>query len=331
MKKFILTFLIIIISSYSPILPTQEVELGYDSFWNDLNRVSTPKQELCSAIKAGNIEKIQNLLSSGVNANETFHVLILGFQKSHGCNLDETTGRQIGRLLLQYADINKVIGGRAALNEAAYYGIPEAVELLVYLDADLNIHDDISNDTPLTEASRAFFSNEKSNYLLIVNTLLKAGADINLTNKFGNSALIRATESNNLEIVFLLLMNGADTTIKNNKNEIFFTFLEKQQILNVAKEFIEYLVNSDENIAEYTGAQNALLIAAYLNDANVVKALLEKGAWLSSEKYVLYFNNLIADKPAIHEVIKQYKKSVAKEISENTNIIPDIANIIAEY
>jgi len=99
---------------------------------------------------------------------------------------------------------------------------------------------------------------------------------------------------------------------------------------DIAEIFIDYILNA-KNLDQIKGAENALLIAAYLNRVDLVGQLLRKGVWFRSAKNEQYFNNLIADKPEMHAVVKQYKKDLANAISEQTGFIPDLTNIVAKY
>ncbi|MDR3646520.1 MAG: hypothetical protein P4L22_03190 [Candidatus Babeliales bacterium] len=130
------------------------------------------------------------------------------------------------------------------------------------------------------------------------------------------------------EILFLLLLYGADITLKNKYNEDFFYYLRRSLFSEVTEKFINYIL-ATKNLDEIKGAENALLIAGYLNDVNLINALLRKGVWFKSEKNKLYFNNLIADKPAIHAVVNQYNHERNSLIS--THLVPELANITSGY
>jgi ankyrin repeat protein len=58
-----------------------------------------------------------------------------------------------------------------------------------------------------------------NNNLKTVKLLLSKGADVNLQNKDGMTALMYSCHNNNLETVKLLLSKGADVTITNINNQ----------------------------------------------------------------------------------------------------------------
>ena len=47
--------------------------------------------------------------------------------------------------------------------------------------------------------------------------------------------------------------------------------------------------------------------------------------------FILQFNNLIADKPEIHTVVKDYKNLLAQNVDNASDLIPDLAKIVAQY
>ena len=67
-----------------------------------------------------------------------------------------------------------------------------------------------------------------NNKIDIINYLLDRGADINLHEKFGNTALHWAAADINIKIVELLLNNGADKKAKNDKGERPFNYADKK-------------------------------------------------------------------------------------------------------
>ena len=68
------------------------------------------------------------------------------------------------------------------------------------------------NDTALIYAS-------ENGHIEIVEVLLDNGADVNAYNNYGNTALMMASENGHIEIVEMLLKKGADLDAKNNDGE----------------------------------------------------------------------------------------------------------------
>ena len=318
--------------------------------------VKTPLQD---AIESGNLQEIEKLLQHGVqDSAKAFYYLVcamdpknamLNFQQAEqiGANLRILYGLDINHQIIDlelgmFKDRIKA----TPLYAAASLGNVLGVKLLIELGADVNKQDEISKSTPLLVGTKSeMFCQGSTKYtreLEIFNLLINAGADINLQNSLGYTILSKNSYDldkttyfeEKIEIMkimlFKLLLLGADTTLYNYKKETFFDHLQHPATLKVAQEFIKYILEA-EGVDEIKGAQNALLIAAYLNEPNLVNALLRKGVWFNSEKYKQYFNNLIADKPEIHAIVQQYKLERGYVISQIPELIPDISNIVVQY
>ena len=156
------------------------------------------------------------------------------------------------------------------------------VKILLEAGADINIknkddfYPDEINDTPLIAAVRKYSLN-------ITNLLLKNKANVNLKNKFGNTALWYAVDKDSKKFAESLIKAGANLNIKNNKG------------------------------------WTVLMNAVYKNKLEMVKLLLENGANVGEKNPIRkdtalnYVNHSITgiDKE-IEELLKQYSKSKKK-------------------
>lgn len=59
-----------------------------------------------------------------------------------------------------------------------------------------------------SQSTKLLFEAINSNDINSIKKLLENGIDINSTDKFGNTALILASESNNTEVVNFLILSG---------------------------------------------------------------------------------------------------------------------------
>jgi uncharacterized protein len=98
------------------------------------------------------------------------------------------------------------------LLSAVSKGSSSKVKQLIKSGANINFIEDSTGETPLMIAC-------DSNFLAIVYILVKAGADLNIRDKFGRTALMK---SSTLKIIEILLESGADVNIKNNRGDNVF-------------------------------------------------------------------------------------------------------------
>lgn len=109
-------------------------------------------------------------------------------------------------------DVNSVdSGGRTLLMEAAVHRADELGEILIGLGSDVNLRDNRSW-TALHFACQ-------NDDLEFATQLLRAGADIDAQDDFGNTPLIRAMMNfrGDGSLIEFLLQKGAEKNIKNNR------------------------------------------------------------------------------------------------------------------
>lgn len=87
--------------------------------------------------------------------------------------------------------------------EALRWEHQDTAEALISAGADVNHHDSLHGETPLTIAGW-------NGLTKATKLLLAVGAEVNATNKYGTTALISAARGGHTEVVRLLLAAGAD-------------------------------------------------------------------------------------------------------------------------
>ncbi len=105
--------------------------------------------------------------------------------------------------------------GQAAMTVAAYWGRTDMIRLMAAHGGDVNIRDDHIMMTALMETA----INDR--YETAV-ALLELGANVDLTNRYGNTALLYAVQTNHIKMARLLLEAGADPHIKNEHGATAF-------------------------------------------------------------------------------------------------------------
>ena len=196
-------------------------------------------------------------------------------------------------LLRDHDSILSSLGGLTPLGVASGGGNGEIVQLLLDRGFQVQISDK-SGLFPLHWAVEGRNDN-------IVKLLLKAGADLDAQNSEGETALhlathagdvgkyqepinhshmqngtgLRSTASASTErIVELLLANGAEVDIKNEKGETALTKASRSGYTSIVKELIDYGSNIR---AENNGGNTALLVAIENQQEAVIGILIDAG------------------------------------------------------
>jgi len=126
---------------------------------------------------------------------------------------------------VHYKDEEKV----SLLHIAVKSSQPEQVILLINKSVDMNAQD-INGFTALM-----YISEDRSDYyqLKALQILLKRGANINIQNDWGETALHRAVFFNNYPVVKLFLENKADITLVDKSKHDVLYYAKDTDILNL--------------------------------------------------------------------------------------------------
>jgi len=185
---------------------------------------------------------------------------------------DDKILKDIQEFLNAGANVNyQSSNGTTAIVEAAGYGTPELVKLLLAAGANVNLSD--GDNTALTKALE---HNENPN-IEIIKILINAGADLNVNN---GEPLFWAIESNNIELVNILISAGADVNIgiedgysgdlpEKSSQLIFASVLERAEIVKL----LLAVPGIDINLQNKYG-DTALIVACKERNAEIVKLLL---------------------------------------------------------
>lgn len=197
---------------------------------------------LIQAIREHDPSKVKALLEAGVDSNA--HTPALGVWRR--------------RLLRSQMRVGMVRGG--VLDPMAV----EAAFKLVRPDPDPAIVLTVSESMPEDDA------------VAIIESLLDYGADPDIPDNLGNTALIQAANNGKLKLVDTLLTRGADVNRKNNAGHTALIVAPS----SVGHEVVRRLLQSkpDLNLQDNFGT-SALMAACYSpSDHPIVKLLLDAGA-----------------------------------------------------
>jgi ankyrin repeat protein len=213
--------------------------------------------------------------------------------------LDEAAKRgdvqAVQRLLRQGIDVNDRDWGRTPLMTAALKGHLDIVKLLIKKGADihardlegktalylaaLRVHTKVATFLRKHGAQLDFVTAIRLGDLREVQRLVKEGADVNSKDIYGGTPLMIAAGTGNLEIVRLLLDNGADiNATRDGSDATALMNAVKGSNVEVVKLLIEK--GADVNTVVEMGDENmtAMDFAAISGNVEILKMLIEKDA-----------------------------------------------------
>lgn len=168
-----------------PAQPSIESPVTEPSPDNSQQCIDTTAENLLQASQSGDLDKVQNFLSCGVDPNS-------------------------GAVWQQELPVSKEVMEITAtpIHAASWNGHAEIVQVLIEAGANINALDEWGF-SPLMAAS------EVGN-VQVVRLLVRAGAEVNFINECqdcsGETALTLAAQSGYIDVVELLLRSGVDTT-----------------------------------------------------------------------------------------------------------------------
>ena len=136
--------------------------------------------------------------------------------------------------------------GITALIIAAGQGYPDIVQQLLEYSADPNSISDIDGSTALhcvLSHPETLHKDDKEKKLNIIQQLIEKGANINIQNEDGVTALMMACNEVLSEVVELLLQNGADPNIHGDKGWTALMYACSHGNSKVAKSLLRYNAN----------------------------------------------------------------------------------------
>ena len=209
---------------------------------------------------------------------------------------DEVRLKKVKYLVRLGANVNQKVNGKSLLKiarEKGYKEIEEAIkESLVQsfeklLEGDkfervldeceyANGHKVIVSKEKAINLGKQFWGNDgKLKSAKEIEVLIQQGADVNIKNKDGNTALIIASEKGSLDLVNMLLENGADVQQKDGRG--WTALMWASSCRN--KEIVEMLISKGADInAKSQEGNTALMFASKRGENEIAKMLLEGGA-----------------------------------------------------
>lgn len=182
-------------------------------------------------------------------------------------------------LLERGVDLTKsVMEGRTTpLNVAAYFAQHRVIEILLDHGSFLENKDSLGYTPLLATVTAVFFSNEER-AVAAARSLLDRGADVDSQGTYvlggpSTSALMRAAENGYVQLLELLVKYGADVNLRDDDG------LTALHMAHPSKQTIELLVSHGASVDLKDKAGNtALILVATKGKLDIVKLLLEHRA-----------------------------------------------------
>jgi ankyrin repeat protein len=242
---------------------------------------------LHSAANQGTPEVVGTLLNRGLKSNakdrwgETvLHSVSRGKRGSQG-------GVRVAKLLLERgADVNtRRKDDRTPLHLASYYGNVEIVRLLLDHGADLEAAWGDMGEKPLHQVSYGKYRSQEDG-VRVAQLLFDRGADVNTRRKDDRTPLHLASYYGNVEIVRLLLDNGADLDAATGNmgdkplhKVSYGKYRSQEDGVRVAQLLLNHGVDVNTRCKD---DWTPLHLASYFGNVEIVRLLLDHGADLDA-------------------------------------------------
>lgn len=280
--------------------------------------------ELHDAASNGDIAKVRQLLSEGVDVNIRQSIV-----EHTPLHLAAAEGHiEVVEFLLEKGANVKVKnhGEYTPLHLAALHGRKNVVKLLIESGSDVNARDD-NNDTPLNETMIVLNDNEHE-YAAIANILINNGADVNTINDTNDTPLHRAAENGCEQIVEILLAQGADFNAMNDDNNNPLHLAAMNGYINIGELLLEHkssytlhdvaaigdllkvteMIDAGEDINEKDADGHIpLYLSVRGNHRHIVKFLIDGGAEFNIKEEKIYEALLTCDESIVEMLLRKSK------------------------
>ena len=174
-----------------------------------------PNNQFVEALKRKDYKQAEDILRNAPQGTIDVNVNIKKGRTPLHLALDENNESLAELLIRSGANVNaQDKRGRQPLFSATSNDNERMVELLIRNDANVNARSNFGW-TPLLKTANAS-SNQNPANTRIANLLIRSGANINIQNNYGDTPLLLAAQGGSIDLVKLLLSQGADASKTDN-------------------------------------------------------------------------------------------------------------------
>jgi len=227
---------------------------------------------LDAASMNGHVDCVKNLIQCGVLFEKNFSQA-WNLPKENFCQKDS-----FEKYSFEKYEKRENIALSTSLMIAVHGGQVECVKLLVEAGAPVDTMSIYGTALCIEES---YFLEDSSGYSECMKILISAGANVNLRYRNRNSPLIQAVKSNDIELVRLLIENGADVTVD-------YVGDSNHSLLHASEwgfsAIVQMLVTAGANVNDGgINKTSPLILAAQHRHVKCVQILVEAGADLNAK------------------------------------------------
>ena len=163
----------------------------------------------------------------------------------------------------------------------------------------------------------------KSQNLELVNKLIKVGADIGIGNNKGETCLMIAVKNNNSQIADVLINNATDVNAQNNDGETALILAVKNQKLELVNKLVK--AGADTNLRNKEG-ETSLELAAEKNNLSLMKILIDSGAKVNITNSNMEIAFLLLNIPSVSNFLNSYGQLTEDKKMKEKLFIKSIKN-----
>lgn len=256
---------------------------------------------LGKSASGGDFMTVRILINSGAKLNQSSSLIEDAISQNNV---------QVAFNLLNFAEdiFYKDQNDDTYIHHAAYSGCNAILlQYLIFRGLDVNMQNKFGH-SPMMLAILGVELNGKSDFYETTNILFQAGADVNLQDNEGNTALMHACYFENysmfgedylLNFIHFLLSIGADVHLENAQGKNALEIARERGFYSVVELLIEHINNNNQLIFPYLTLEGS-------SDSNLHRSYFKDTTFLSDNGYSTKINRMDRWQILEQRILKQY-------------------------